>query len=160
MDPYLPPPDQAPNPSSPTTKTDQIYPPATSPQNALPPIPPQPVNTTPSKGKPILKYAIFVVVALISFVVVSQLLPDQKEKEYKGFVVSRSNYVGNCSDAATKDGRITKAQAEAYCGCVYDTGIERYGGEDFTQKNVDIEKTGQVTPEFNEIVNECAEKLR
>ena len=81
---------------------------------------------------------------------------NNSSSELKGLTISREAYVANCVREATSgtDG-VTKEVATPFCGCAYDQGTTKYGVEKYMNMDAELSRTNVVTPEMNEIVNNC-----
>jgi len=80
--------------------------------------------------------------------------------ELKGLTISREAYVANCVRGATSGtDAVTKEVATPFCGCAYDQGTQKYGVEKYMGMDIELSKTNVVTPEMNEIINNCVVQL-
>lgn len=78
-------------------------------------------------------------------------------RNVSGFVLSREAYNANCTPSFNKAaGPGYEDKAETYCGCTYDLGVQKWGGEEFTKQIVATKDS--LTPEMNEIINSCIER--
>lgn len=100
------------------------------------------------------------VVAINVFGAGYDLVQGKDDSQIKGLVVEKSVYTTTCVKEATKgENALTNEQAVNYCECTYDVGVQRYGAEEFTRMNLELEDTQQLTPELNRIVNECVARV-
>lgn len=100
---------------------------------------------------------VIVVVMLMAFGLLSSYAyKTTADREINGLVVSREVFIKGCVVGATSDPEVfTETQKQDYCSCCYDRGTARWGGKEFTDKNLELERTDTLTPEMNELVNEC-----
>ena len=82
---------------------------------------------------------------------------DGSGSSISGLTVNRDVYIDACESGAatTASDQISSEQITTYCGCVYDSGVEQYGAEEFTKMNSQIAETNQISPEINELINKC-----
>ena len=106
------------------------------------------------------KTLILVVLGVVLYMIVASAFNRSQQPTYtQGYITSRAVVVHNCTPGAIKSGAVTEAQAEQYCGCVYDEGVAQYGGAEFTSMLEDLQNTNTLTPQMNDIVNSCAAKI-
>jgi len=72
--------------------------------------------------------------------------------------ISREEMVTNCLSAVSE---AEKAQRnyEAYCGCVYDQGVQEQGKDRLTDLLVELEETNKAPTSLQSIINNCSNLL-
>ncbi len=82
------------------------------------------------------------------------------EKQLTGISYSREAYVTSCTRLATSGAdALTSEAANALCSCAYDDGTAKYGVAKYSQMDYELAQTSVVTPEMNEIINNCIVKV-
>lgn len=74
-----------------------------------------------------------------------------------GYVMDSATFNKGCMSTAYVDG-VTEAQAQTYCTCTYNGGVEKYGAEGFTTEFTKLGTDGKFTPEINAIINKCVQE--
>ena len=79
--------------------------------------------------------------------------------EIQGLELTREAYVSSCLRYAMQSPNTTKELGTAYCGCIYDKGVQDYGLKKFQQIDAEASRTNSFSTEANEIINYCLVKL-
>jgi hypothetical protein len=82
--------------------------------------------------------------------------------DIKNLVIEKPTYVKSCVHWAKLEESAEKLTDEilnSYCGCVYDKGVAMFGNAKFIELDEQVNKTGNLTPELNTIVNECVQSV-
>jgi hypothetical protein len=79
------------------------------------------------------------------------------EPEMKGYVMSLDAFNSGCVKEAVKGG-VTTSVATNYCTCVYNSGVKKYGAEEFTKQMDAAGNSGDIS-RFNDLMNNCIERI-
>lgn len=70
---------------------------------------------------------------------------------------TREVFIQNCIDEATSgQGAAPIGQATAVCTCFYDEGVNRFGETQFIEEATELERTGELSREFQILVSDCS----
>lgn len=72
----------------------------------------------------------------------------------------RRAFVDSCTSEAARSATFGSAEASRYCGCVYDTGLERFGKDEFLNKATAIETSSGLSNEMSTLINDCLSEVQ
>lgn len=107
-------------------------------------------------------FAIIVLAAIsVIFDVIDKTIGDKPQSAstqttpIKGYVIDKPAFMASCVDGALEGDVMTSRQANDYCGCAYQRGIDVFGGAGFTRELEALDMTNTLTSDMNGIVNHC-----
>ena len=104
-----------------------------------------------------LKTAVIVVAILFAIGWISSAVTSSStnSEDVKGFVLTLEAFNAGCKQGAMEEGTVTDEQATTYCTCVYNKGVDQYGGEEWTNQLETLDETNTFTADMNVITNSC-----